>query len=166
MTEHEKTRVRTATPADLAAVRAFGEAHIPDVYTPLIGAEAAARQVTAWWSDAYLAPALAAGLVLVAERDGEVVGVAQRGRLGDDHVVFKLYVAPELRGYGLGPRLLDAVDAALPASAPRLVVEHLAANERAAAFYEREGFALDRVEPHDSGDPRRATVWRSRERNV
>lgn len=156
--------VRVARPPDLPAVRAFGETHIPDVYAPLLGPEAAARQVSTWWTDDYLAPGIAAGLVLVAERDGQILAVAQHGRLGDDHVVFKLYVAPAERGTGLGPRLVAAIDDTLPPTAERLVVEHLAANERAAAFYEREGFVVDRVEPHDSGDPRRATVWRARPR--
>ena len=41
-------------------------------------------------------------------------------------------------------------------------LEHFAANERAGAFYEREGFVVDRIEPHPSGDPARATVWRVR----
>jgi ribosomal protein S18 acetylase RimI-like enzyme len=60
----------------------------------------------------------------------------------------------------LGRRLIDALVAQLPLDAERICVEHFAANERAAAFYEREGFTVDRVEP--SGDPRRAVVWRSR----
>lgn len=154
--------VRHATPHDLGAVRSFGEAHIPPHYAPLIGEAAAAAQVERWWNDAYLAPAIEAGLLLVAEADGRVVGVAQRGRLGDDHVVFKLYVDPAARGRGVGPALLAAVERDLPANATRLVIEHLAANERAAAFYAREGFAVDRVEPHPSEDPGRATVWRFR----
>jgi GNAT superfamily N-acetyltransferase len=164
MIESEPVTVRTAGPGDLPAVEAFGAAHIPDVYTPLIGADAAAAQLATWWTEAYLAPVIGAHLLLVAERDGRLVGVAQHGRLGHDHVVFKLYVAPSERGTGLGPRLLAAVEAALPPDADRLVVEHLAANRRAAAFYARERFAVDRVEPHESGDERRATVWRSRER--
>ncbi len=158
--------VRLARADDLPDVRAFGAAHIPDVYGPLLGREAALRQVEHWWTDAYLSPAIEAGLLVVAESGRGLEGVAQLGNLGDDHIVFKLYVAPTSRGTGLGPRLLARVDELLPATATRLVVEHVAANERAAAFYEREGFAIERVEPHPSGDARQATVWRARARTA
>ena len=59
-------------------------------------------------------------------------------------------------------RLIDALVAQLPPDADQVDVEHFAANERAGAFYEREGFAIERIEPSASGDPRRAVVWRSR----
>ena len=62
------------------------------------------------------------------------------------------------------PQLIAAVDGLLPAAATRLMVEHPAANIRAAAFYEREGFTIEGIEPHPGGDSRRATVWRSRAR--
>jgi GNAT superfamily N-acetyltransferase len=100
-------------------------------------------------------------MVVVAEADGELAGVGQRGRRGADHVVYKLYVHPGHRGRGLGQLLLDALAGRLPADADRLCVEHFAANERAGAFYEREGFTVDRVEPGPSGDPALAIVWRS-----
>ena len=154
--------VRDARPDDVAAVRRFGETHIPAHYTPLIGAEAAAGQVRQWWNDERLGAVVADGLVVVAETDGQLVGVGQRGRLGTDHAVYKLYVHPALRGRGLGPRLLDAITRRLPADADRLWTEHFAANERAAAFYEREGFTAQRVEPSPSGDPALAVVWRVR----
>jgi RimJ/RimL family protein N-acetyltransferase len=57
-------------------------------------------------------------------------------------VVYKLYVHPQHRGRGLGPQLLDALTRQLPANADRLYIEHFVANERAGAFYEREGFAV------------------------
>lgn len=154
--------VRDAGPDDVAAVRRFGEEHIPAHYTPLIGPEAASGQVRLWWDETRLAAAVADGLLVVAELDGRLVGVGQRGRLGTDHVVYKLYVHPALRGRGLGPRLLDAITRRLPADADRLWIEHYAANARAGAFYEREGFTVRRVEPDPTGDPALAVVWRAR----
>lgn len=44
-----------------------------------------------------------------------------------------------------------------------LYVEHFAANARADAFYEREGYRVERVEPSPSGDPALAQVWRVRD---
>ena len=154
--------LRDAGPDDVTAVRRFGEVHIPPHYTPLIGARAADNQVRWWWSDEHLGRAVAAGLVVVGESSGEVVGVAQRGRAGTDHVVYKLYVHPEHRGHGLGRRLLDALVARLPPGVDRLWIEHVAANTRAGAFYEREGYTVERIDVHPSGDDRLATVWRSR----
>ena len=154
--------VREAEDDDVAAICRFGDEHIGPHYAPLIGVEAADGQVRTWWNEAHIGTAVARGLVVVAEDGGEIVGVAQRGRNEADHVVYKLYVHPDYRGRGLGPRLLDAVTRQLPAGAERLYLEHFAANERAGAFYEREGFAVERVEPSPGGDPRLAVVWRVR----
>jgi len=101
------------------------------------------------------------GAVVVAEAGGKIVGVGQRGRNGADHVVYKLYVAPGHRGHGLGRRLLAALVEQLPPDADRLYIEHFAANERAGAFYQREGFVVDRIEPGPT-EPL-GVVWRVRE---
>ncbi|MFB9691384.1 GNAT family N-acetyltransferase [Amycolatopsis plumensis] len=154
--------VRAAEPEDVGAIRRFGEAHVRAHYAPLIGPAAADAQVRDWWNETHIGAAVAAGLVVVAEADGELLGVGQRGRSGADHVVYKLYVHPRQRGHGLGPRLLEALTAHLPADAERLYIEHFAANERAGAFYEREGFAVDRIEPSAGGDPALAVVWRAK----
>lgn len=155
--------VRDARPDDVAAICWFGAAHIPPHYAPLIGTDAADAQVRRWWNETQISAAVAAGVVVVAEVDGHIVGVGQRGRNGADHVVYKLYVHPELRERRLGPRLLDALIRQLPADAERLYIEHFAANERAGAFYEREGFTAERIEPSVTGDPALAVVWRARE---
>ncbi|GAA0925904.1 GNAT family N-acetyltransferase [Virgisporangium aurantiacum] len=140
----------------------FGVEHVPPHYAPLIGAEAAAEQVRRWWNAAEIGRAVAEGLVVVAEVGGVVVGVGQRGRRGDEHVVYKLYVDPGFRSRGIGPRLIDALIGHLPSDADRLYIEHFVGNGRAGAFYEREGFTVDRIEPSASGDPARGVVWRVR----
>jgi GNAT superfamily N-acetyltransferase len=154
--------VRDAGPADVAGICAFGETHVRPHYTPLIGAEAADAQVRHWWNETAIGAAVSAGLVVVADAGGQVVGVGQRGRSGADHVVYKLYVAPDHRGAGLGPRLLEALIGQLPPGADRLFIEHFAANARAGAFYERMGFPVERIEPSPTGDPGLAVVWRAR----
>ncbi len=154
--------VRDARPGDVVAICRFGEEHIRPHYAPLIGAAAADDQVRRWWNETHVGAAVASGLVVVAETDGHVVGVGQRGRSGADHVVYKLYIHPDLRGRGLGPQLLDALIRQLPADAHRLYIEHFAANERAGAFYEREGYAVERIEPSPSEDAALAVVWRAR----
>ncbi|HSO54241.1 MAG TPA: GNAT family N-acetyltransferase [Actinomycetes bacterium] len=154
--------VRDAEHDDVAAICRFGEAHIRPHYAPLIGAEAADEQVRRWWNETHVGTAVAEGLVVVAEADGQVVGVGQRGRRGADHVVYKLYVHPQHRGRGLGPQVLDALTRQLPAHADRLYIEHFVANERAGAFYERAGFTVERIESSPTEDPALGVVWRAR----
>jgi ribosomal protein S18 acetylase RimI-like enzyme len=85
---------------------------------------------------------------LIALRDGKPVGLAVyfgefstwRGRRGV--YLQDLYVVPDMRGSGLGRRLVKAVverTAAEGASYMRLAVD--ADNDAAAKFYERIGFA-------------------------
>jgi GNAT superfamily N-acetyltransferase len=154
--------VRDAEQNDVAAICRFGEAYIRPHYAPLIGAEAADEQVRRWWNETHLGAAVAEGLVVVAEGDGQILGVGQRGRRGADHVVYKLYVHPEHRGRGLGPELLAAIITRLPAEADRLYVEHFVANERAGAFYQREGFTVERIDPGPADAPALGIVWRAR----
>lgn len=114
MASSAEPAVRDAEHDDVAAICRFGEAHIRPHYAPLIGAEAADEQVRRWWNETHVGAAVAAGFVVVAEADGQLVGVGQRGRRGADLVVYKLYVHPQHRGRGLGPQLLDALTVQLP----------------------------------------------------
>lgn len=155
--------VRSAECTDVGSICRFGEAHIRPHYAPLIGAQAADAQVRTWWCQAQIDAAVSEGLVVVAEVDGRLVGVGQRGRSGADHVIYKLYVDPQRRGRGVGPRLVEALIRQLPSGAARMGVEHFAANERAGSFYEREGFTIERVEPSPTGDPALDVVWRARD---
>lgn len=162
LTDAPEVHVRRAGVADLDAVAAFGAAVVPAHYEPILGAEAARRQVDDWWTTERLAAAQAAGDLHLVEQDGRVVGVAEVGTWQDEPVLWKLYVHPDVRGRGVGPALLRAVVAALPAGTERLLLEHFAGNTRAAAFYEREGFTHLRTDPAPDGDPAAATVWLSR----
>ncbi len=162
MTQRDVVAIRDAAGDDVGRICAFGAAHIPSHYAPLIGAPAAERQVSRWWGEAQIEPAVSAGLVVVAEAGGRLVGVVQRGRHGADHVLYKLYVDPSHRGLGLGPRLIEAVIGRLPPDASRLSVEHFASNTRAGAFYEREGFVVERVERSGTSSAL-DVVWRVRD---
>ncbi|EME64741.1 GNAT family N-acetyltransferase [Amycolatopsis decaplanina] len=155
--------VRNADRDDVMAICRFGEEHVRAHYAPLIGEEAAAQQVRMWWNETNIAGAVARGSVVVADDGGHLAGVGQRGLDGVEHVIYKLYVHPRHRGGGLGPRLLDVLIGQLPADAGRVFIEHFVANERAGAFYEREGFTVERIEPHSTGDPRLGVVWRVRD---
>jgi len=156
MTSETDPVMRDAEPRDVEAIARFGATYIPPHYGPLIGVEAAQEQVRRWWNEDYLGAAVARGEVVVAESRGGLVGVGQRGTAGREHVIYKLYVDPDHRGTGLGPRLIDALVRRLPPGVQTISVEQLAANERAGAFYEREGFEVAR----SSRAPRGILGWR------
>lgn len=93
--------------------------------------------------------------VLVAEREGAVVGYAYGGIEGHDWMALRgpagvlhdLVVDPAHRGHGIGRLLLDAVVAALRAGgAPRVVLSTAARNEAAKRLFARAGFRPTMVE--------------------
>jgi GNAT superfamily N-acetyltransferase len=90
----------------------------------------------------------ARGRLLVAEREGAVVGVAALSFVwtlehgGRSAWLDELFVEPAHRGSGIGTALLDAaIRAARSAGARAIDLEIESGHERARALYERAGFA-------------------------
>lgn len=121
--------IRRATPEDAELVRELSrefDAEIPD----------------ADWRDDDGVRLDSADVVLLAERDGDAVGIAVAektgARLGFLHL---LYVRPGARRSGVAAELVRETAAALRAQgADVLELEVLAANEAARSVYERWGF--------------------------
>lgn len=157
--------VRDARHDDEPAICEFGKVQIPLHYESLIGAVAASNQVKNWWNEAQIRQSIQAGKIVVAEDEGCIVGVAEGGFDGAKQVIYKLYIHRNYRGRGLGPKLLGALINKLPGGTSGVYIEHFAANERAGAFYEREGFHIDRIEPSNSGSSALDVVWRYRSLN-
>jgi ribosomal protein S18 acetylase RimI-like enzyme len=94
-------------------------------------------------------------VLLVAERDGDVLGYAYAGLEGTDYmslrgpagVLYDIVVDPNHRGYGVGRLLLEAILAALKArGAPRVVVSTAEQNEAAQRLFARAGFRRTMIE--------------------
>jgi ribosomal protein S18 acetylase RimI-like enzyme len=94
-------------------------------------------------------------LVLVAERDGEVLGYTYAGVEGYDYMalrgpagaLYDIVVDPMHRGHGVGRMLLDATLAALDArGAPRVVLSTAEQNEAAQRLFTRAGFRRTMIE--------------------
>jgi len=94
-------------------------------------------------------------IILVAERDGEVVGYTYAGVEGTDYmalrgpagVLYDIVVDPVHRGQGVGRMLLDATLAALKArGAPRVVLSTAERNEPAQRLFARAGFRRTMIE--------------------
>lgn len=144
----EPVTVRPARPDDVDAVRDVGARTWPPTYTPIAGADYVRTGLEQWWSHDRTVQAIASGRVLVAERDGAVIGMAAYTVQGDVLDLWRLYVVPEAHGSGAGHALLEAVLAG-PARDLRVVrLAHMEGNTVARAFYERHGF----VETHRSAD--------------
>jgi GNAT superfamily N-acetyltransferase len=142
--------VRPATVEDAPAmgrvhVRAWQAAyrgHMPDDYLDGLRAEERA----AYWEGG-LRREPRGGLVLVAERDGQVVGFAAVGPAQDPAGAGELYainVDPDHWGTGAGRALLDAAHAELARSGhAEAVLWVLPGNDRARRFYEIAGWTAD-----------------------
>ena len=94
-------------------------------------------------------------VVLVAERDGEVLGYTYAGVEGFDYmslrgpagVLHDIVVDPAHRGLGVGRMLLDATVAALEArGAPRVVLSTAERNEAAQRLFAGAGFRRTMLE--------------------
>ncbi|SFW91582.1 GNAT family N-acetyltransferase [Amycolatopsis australiensis] len=151
--------IRPATVADAAAI---GEIHVrswqaayagllPDDF--LAGLSASSRAAS--WARRI---GEGIGRVLVAEEDGVLAGFAAFG----DGQLYALYLLPEYWGRGLGRALHDRVIEELTGDSAVLWV--LSTNERAKAFYVRQGWVDDGVTQTETIDGGRVTLEETRYR--
>lgn len=138
---------------------AFASIAVHDTYDSVAGAAYAQNLLDTWWGAA-LNPDIEEGLVLVAVHGEDIVGLTHLGTWDDEPVMWKLYVAPDRRSQGVGPQLIAGLIDLLPPDTPRLLTEHIIANDRAGRFYEREGFEVIGTEEGD--EPGLGFVWRAR----
>jgi ribosomal protein S18 acetylase RimI-like enzyme len=148
--------IRSATLSDAAAI---GEVHVASwqaAYAGLIPADflaglSASSRAASW---ARLIGD-GTGQVLVAENDGVVVGFAAYG----DGRLYALYLLSEYWGRGLGRQLHDLVVAGLAAAGhDSAVLWVLSTNERAKAFYVRQGWVDDGATQTETIDEGRVTL--------
>jgi ribosomal protein S18 acetylase RimI-like enzyme len=87
--------------------------------------------------------------------EGDVpVGMASGAPDGDSVELISMYVRPGARGAGVSDRLVDAVAAwAAAQGATQMVLAVRTSNERAKAFYQRQGFQEIGPVPGDPGEP-------------
>jgi len=94
-------------------------------------------------------------VILVAERDGNVVGYTYAGVEGNDYmalrgpagVLYDIVVDPAYRQQGIGRMLLDAtLDALKTRGAPRAILSTADKNEAAQHLFDRAGFRRTMIE--------------------
>jgi ribosomal protein S18 acetylase RimI-like enzyme len=149
--------IRPATPADLPAIGRLGALLVrthhdfdPKRFLP-------ATSRTAQGYASFLGSQLDEPnvIILVADRDGEVIGYTYAGVEGNDYmslrgpagVVYDLIVDPAHRRQGVGRMLLDATVEALKArGVPRVVLSTAEQNAAAQHLFDREGFRRTMIE--------------------
>jgi ribosomal protein S18 acetylase RimI-like enzyme len=129
--------------ADLAA-RGFR-----DTYGEVAPEEELQQAVARHRSVEYFLDAINSSTILVAKRDGSIVGYVQFGEIKDPNIVAgegdkelaRLYVDTPVHHQGIGTQLLDAAlaDPAM-AAAPNVYLEVWDKNVNAIALYEKYGF--------------------------
>lgn len=149
--------IRPATPADLAAIGRLGALLVRTHYDFDPKRFIAARPGTEQGYASFLERQIEDSnvVVLVAERNGEVLGYTYAVAEGWDYmslrgpagVLHDIIVDPAQRGHGVGRLLLDATLAALKArGAPRVVLTAAAGNEAAQRLFAGAGFRRTMIE--------------------
>lgn len=143
--------VRTALPEDAEAFTACHLACWHEAYAALWGSERLDGMDEADLSDRRRAE-IERGTArhMLAERDGEVIGVAIAGPSRDDDPpteleLYAIFVRAAHYGTGVSTKLLDAVTEGKPAS-----LWTYRDNPRASAFYVNQGFIPDGAEKNDA----------------
>jgi ribosomal protein S18 acetylase RimI-like enzyme len=151
--------VRKAEVADVQAIREIGLTTWPVAYGSLVSPEFIADGLAKYWSPEAVEWGVRNGITLVADEDGQLVGMVGVGREDDFYVMWKLYVLPDHQGKGVGKALLDAAIEALPAGTTELLLDVLIGNEKAIGFYRANGFGeAARTPDRDLGVE---TMWMS-----
>jgi ribosomal protein S18 acetylase RimI-like enzyme len=149
--------VRRATPADLPPIGRLGALLIEEHHNFDSRRFLAARQRTPVDYASFLSTQLADPdvAVLVADRDGDVIGYAYAAVEGYDYMALRgpagvlhdVIVDPEHRGRGVGRLLLDATLAYLKSrGAPRVILWTAEQNEGAQRLFARMGFRRTMIE--------------------
>jgi ribosomal protein S18 acetylase RimI-like enzyme len=152
-----KIAIRGATPADTAAIGRLGALLVrthhdfdPKRFIP-------ATSQTEQGYGSFLGSQIDEPnvVILVAEKDGEVIGYTYAGVEGNDYmalrgpagVLYDIVVDPAHRGRGVGRMLLDATLEALKArGSPRVVLSTAEKNESAQRLFARAGFRPTMIE--------------------
>jgi len=150
-------KIRPATPKDLTAIGKLGALLVRTHhdFDPKRFMAATSRTENAYGS--FLGTQLDEPniVILVADRDGEVIGYTYAGVEGTDYmslrgpagVLYDIVVDPAHRGRGVGRMLLDATLEALKTrGAPRVVLSTAERNPVAQRLFEHAGFRRTMIE--------------------
>ncbi|ELZ15766.1 GNAT family N-acetyltransferase [Natrinema thermotolerans] len=132
--------VRSATEDDFDAITAVARATWHDTYDEL-DAETIDDTVDAWYTDDSMPLEAPGTVVLVCERDDELVGFTHAVAQGETADVLRMYVHPDHQGEGVGSALHERLMATLEETEAEEVRSFdFAFNDASRRFYEGLGF--------------------------
>ncbi|MGM0389893.1 MAG: GNAT family N-acetyltransferase [Natrinema limicola] len=137
--------IREATAADIDAIRSIAHRSLSSTYTDFLEEATIENAVEQWYGDSF-ADELDTdhSLVLVLERDGDIVGFSQSDLVGqryDTGRILWLHIDPDHRGGGTGVRLLVRTrEKLLAEGADQIQGLVLEDNEGGNEFYQDHGF--------------------------
>jgi ribosomal protein S18 acetylase RimI-like enzyme len=149
--------IRPAAPADMSAIGRLGallvrEHHDFDPQRFIAATPRTEDQYGGYLGTQLEEPNI---VILVAERDGKVIGYTYSGVEGTDYmslrgpagVMYDIVVDPDHRQQGIGRMLVDATLAALKSKgAPRVVLSTAEKNGAAQRLFDRAGFRRTMIE--------------------
>jgi ribosomal protein S18 acetylase RimI-like enzyme len=136
--------VRPATAQDVPALRSLGVRTWRDTFEGVLPDAVVEGGIAEFFNEYSLGAAVREGRMLAAVRDGVLVGLLEFDRVDARRaMVWKVYVAPEAQGRGIGGRLLERL--LQTAGTAEVRAEHDERNAAAAALFDAFGFAVDDV---------------------
>ncbi|RQG92491.1 GNAT family N-acetyltransferase [Natrarchaeobius chitinivorans] len=149
--------IREATDSDVDAIRSIAQRSLRSTYTDFLDADTVDDAIAQWYGESFGDELTdERSLVLVVERDGEVVGFSQNDLIGSQHRsgrVLWLHIGPDHRGSGIGVRLLVRTrEKLLEKGAERIQCFVLEDNEGGNEFYRNHGFERAGKNEVDIGD--------------
>lgn len=141
--------IRPVQQDDVDAVQSVARTTWHATYDDILGPDAVDSQVDEWYDESIVREGISDDdiVYLVAVDDGAVVGYTAAGPTDEDDSapagLYSIYVLPNHWGNGVGKQLFDAVtDRLRERGFDRLSIRVLADNDRARAFYERQGYTV------------------------
>ncbi|RQG90271.1 N-acetyltransferase [Natrarchaeobius halalkaliphilus] len=137
--------IREATDSDVDTIRSLAHRSLGSTYTDFLDEETVDDAIEEWYGDSFASELEDDGsLVLVVERDGDIVGFSQSDLIGQQHRTGRLlwlHIDPETRGGGIGVRLLVRTrERLLGEGAEGIQCFVLEDNEGGNEFYRSNGF--------------------------
>ncbi|ADQ69268.1 acetyltransferase [Halogeometricum borinquense DSM 11551] len=151
--------IRTATESDTHAILRIAEQSWKTDYPEILTRETAEEAVTDWYTSEQIEAELneEQTMILVAEREGAVVGFAHAAwnDSEEDGYILRIYVHPEHRRENIGRELLERTCTNLAEQGiERINAMVLVENDPGNAFYKRFGFEhVDESQTTLGGEP-------------